>query len=81
MTSLQKVLHALMDQAAERFEIDRDSLSADDDLFSALGIDSMQALELITVLENRFGIELPDYELQDVRDFRGLALVIHQRLT
>jgi len=81
MTPLQKVLHELMDRAAERFEIDRDSLSPDDDIFSALGIDSMQALELITLLENRFGIELPDYELQDVRDFRALAIVIHQRLS
>lgn len=80
MPTLQKVLHELMDQASERFEVDRDALSPDDDLFAALGIDSMQALELITLLENHFSIELPDYELQDVRDFRGLATVIHERI-
>jgi acyl carrier protein len=40
----------------------------------------MQALELLTKLENHFAVELPDYELQGVSDFETLAARIHARL-
>jgi acyl carrier protein len=45
-----------------------------------LGIDSLQALDLLTRLEQHFRIELPDYELQGVSDFRTLATRIQARL-
>ena len=44
------------------------------------GIDSLQALDLLTKLENHFRVELPDYELQGVTDFRTLAAKIQARL-
>jgi acyl carrier protein len=45
-----------------------------------LGIDSLQALDLLTRLEQHFNVELPDYELQGVSDFRTLASRIQSRL-
>ena len=50
------------------------------DFFKTLGIDSLQALDLLTRLEHHFQIELPDYELQGVSDFRTLAQRIQSRL-
>jgi acyl carrier protein len=35
---------------------------------------------LLTRIEQHFHIELPDYELQDVRDFKTLAERIQTRL-
>jgi len=60
--------------------VPRAELAPNDDFFKKLGIDSLQALELLTRLENHFGIELPDYELQGVTDFRTLANRIQSRL-
>ena len=51
----------------------------DDDLFSALEIDSLKALELLTELEEAFQIEIPDYELQEVRTVRGLVALVEER--
>jgi acyl carrier protein len=45
-----------------------------------LGIDSLQALELLSRLENHFHIELPDYEVQGVSDFKTLAERVQSRL-
>ncbi len=45
-----------------------------------VGIDSLQTLDLLTKLENHFRVELPDYELQGVSDFRTLAGKIQARL-
>ena len=72
------VFRAAGDQ--RHFQVPREQLAPDDDFFQKLGINSLQALELLTRLENHFGIELPDYELQGVADFRTLAEKIQARL-
>jgi acyl carrier protein len=61
-------------------KVPREQLAPEDDFFQKLGIDSMQALELLTRLEQHFRIELPDYEMQGVSDFRTLAERIQARL-
>jgi acyl carrier protein len=75
-----RVLDQLLTLAAERFGRDRASLRPDADLFDALAIDSMQALSLLSALEERFEVEIPDYEVQDVRTFAQLAEVVASRL-
>lgn len=81
MTSQRdKVLEDLLSLAAERFGRARGELRADADLFDTLDIDSMQALSLLSALEERFGVEIPDYEVQDVRTFAELADVVASRL-
>ena len=78
--ALGQTIDEILDLAAAHFKVPRADLSPDDDFFKKLGIDSLQALDLLTRLENHFGIELPDYELQRVSDFRTLANRIQARL-
>ncbi|MCC6876351.1 MAG: acyl carrier protein [Sandaracinaceae bacterium] len=66
--------------ASERFHRDRAELRPELDLFEALDIDSMQALSLLSALEETFGVEIPDYEVQDVRTFDELATVVARRI-
>lgn len=73
-------LQTLLDIASRRFGAERSALSAEQDLFETLGIDSMKALELLSDVEMEFDIEIPDYEVQDVRTFADLASVIDARL-
>ena len=80
MRALEQTLEEVLNLAATHFKVPRQQLAPDDDLFQKLGIDSMQALELLTRLEHHFGIELPDYEMQGVSDFRTLAERIQARL-
>lgn len=77
---MSKSLDRLMTLAADHFRVDRAGLGAEDDVFEALGIDSVQVLELLSELELAFDVELPDYELRDVRTFAQLAARIDQRL-
>lgn len=80
MSALQKTTDEIMDLAAAHFKVPRAQLHPDDDFFSKLGINSLQALDLLTRIEQHFKIELPDYELQGVSDFRTLAERIQSRL-
>jgi acyl carrier protein len=80
MPTLDDTVEEVLKLAAAHFKVPRAQLSAEDDFFKKLGLDSLQALELLTRLENHFHIELPDYELQGVSDFRTLAERIQSRL-
>lgn len=80
MANLDDTTNRILDLAATHFKVPRPQLSADDDFFKKLGINSLQALELLTRIEQHFHIELPDYELQGVSDFRTLAERIQSRL-
>jgi acyl carrier protein len=76
----KQTLEEVLALASVHFKVPREKLAPDDDFFKTLGIDSLQALDLLTRLENHFHIELPDYELQGVSDFRTLAERIQARL-
>lgn len=80
MKTQEQTLDEILDLAAKHFKVSRDKLGPDDDFFKTLGIDSLQALDLLTRLENHFHVELPDYELQGVSDFRTLSERIQSRL-
>ena len=80
MGTLETTTEEVLTLAAEHFKVPRAQLSPRDDFFKTLGINSLQALDLLTRLEHHFHIELPDYELQGVSDFRTLAERIQSRL-
>jgi acyl carrier protein len=80
MRTVEQTTQEILDLASKHFKVPAGSLAPDDDFFKKLGIDSLQTLELLSLIENHFGIELPDYEVQGVSDFRTLASRIQSRL-
>jgi acyl carrier protein len=80
MKTLEQTTEEILVLTAQHFKVPREQLAANDDFYRKLKIDSLQALDLLTRLENHFGIELPDYEVQGVTDFRTLATRIQARL-
>jgi acyl carrier protein len=80
MRTLDQTIDEILSLAATSFGVPRDQLSAGDDFFQKLKINSLQALELLTKLENHFNVELPEYEFQGVTNFRTLAERIQARL-
>jgi acyl carrier protein len=80
MNTIEQTTDEILDLAATHFKFPRTELQPRDDFYKKLGIDSLQALELLTRLENHFGVELPDYEVQGVSDFHTLATRIQARL-
>jgi acyl carrier protein len=80
MRTLDQTTAEVLQLASVHFKVPAESLAPDDDFFKKLGIDSLQALEMLSRIENHFGIELPDYEVQGVSDFRTLASRIQSRL-
>ncbi|HEY2735693.1 MAG TPA: acyl carrier protein [Polyangiales bacterium] len=73
-------MNRLLELCARRFGKQISELHAEDDVFQSLGVDSMQVLSLLSELEQHFNVEIPDYELREVRSFAQLAECIERRL-
>jgi acyl carrier protein len=73
-------LASLIELCAKRFHRKPEELDPASDVFESLGVDSMQVLSLLTELEQQFNVEIPDYELREVRTFEQLAACIDERL-
>jgi acyl carrier protein len=73
-------LISLIELCARRFNRNPQDLDPAADVFESLGVDSMQVLSLLTELEQQFNVEIPDYELREVRTFEQLAACIETRL-
>lgn len=80
MRTIEQTTQEILQLATQQFKVQAGSLAPEDDFYKKLGIDSLQALEMLSRLENHFKIELPDYEVQGVSDFRTLAERIQARL-
>ncbi|MEZ4704303.1 MAG: acyl carrier protein [Bdellovibrionota bacterium] len=55
-------------------------LSPSNDIFESLSINSIQALSLLSELEQQFSVEILDFELQDVKTFQDLAALIEEKI-
>jgi acyl carrier protein len=80
MRTIEQTTQEILELAAKHFKAAPGSLKPEDDFYRKLGIDSLQALEMLSRLENHFHIELPDYEVQGVSDFKTLAERVQARL-
>ena len=78
MSAVQATFQRLALVAARRYARDADSLRPEDDVFVALDIDSVEALEFVTELEREFGVEIPDHELLSIRSLGQLAGAIER---
>ena len=65
---------------AKRYSVDASMIKPEGDVFETLKIDSFQAAELMSELEMEFDVEIPDYELQDIKTFGALSGAIDARL-
>ena len=59
--------------------VDADKVTTEADLQKDLGLDSLDTVEMTVGLEDRFGIEIPDEELEDVRTVNDAIDLIEQK--
>jgi acyl carrier protein len=75
-SSDQEILEEIRTEAkALAPHVDTDRLDRDAEI-AEVGINSVQTLELVARLEDRFGVTLPDYELAGVESIGDLMRII-----
>lgn len=75
----EKVLEAIKTHLEAR-GIDVSKVTAESELMRDLGLDSLDTVEMTLALEEQFGIEIPDSELEDVTTVSEAIDLIEQKL-
>jgi len=70
MANNQEILDALREALVERLKVDEDRVTLEADLFADLGLDSIGLMSAVMAIEDRFGFEVSDAELESVTTVR-----------
>ena len=69
-------LKLVQESLAEQFDLEIERLLPEAHLFSDLGLDSIDALDLVGVLEQRLGAPVPEEELKSIRRVQDVVELI-----
>lgn len=75
MDALLEEVRALLAKSAK---IDPREIDPEADLFMDYGIDSLEGLKLLAVLEQRYDLTIPDHELMRLNTLRRIVEAIHR---
>lgn len=62
------------------FGVKEDAIIPESRLYADLGLDSIDAIDLVVRLETETGLKLTALELRSVRTFQDVVDVVHRRL-
>jgi acyl carrier protein len=63
----EKLYDALKEVLVGRLKVEPESIKPEADLFEDLGLDSIDLMTAVMAIEEQFGIEVPDSDLENVK--------------
>ncbi|MFD5890560.1 acyl carrier protein [Streptomyces sp. NPDC060334] len=78
--SYDTVMQQVVDALVTDLNIPRSKITADSHVFNDLGMDSMDLLSAVTLLEERFNMTILDEETQHMFVVKDIAEIIRNRL-
>ena len=76
MGGIPMVLEKVKAILAEQFDVEEDKVTADTDLQEDLGADSLDVVDLLMSIEDEFGVEVPDDEIENIKTVGSLVSYI-----
>ncbi|GGY18224.1 acyl carrier protein [Streptomyces djakartensis] len=76
----EAVMRQVVDALADDMKIPREKIVADSHVFNDLGMDSVDLLSVVTLLEDRFDVTILDEETQHMFIVKDIVEIIHNRL-
>jgi acyl carrier protein len=58
---------------AEQLDVDADTLTMDTDMARDLSADSLDVVEVLMSIEDEFGVEIPDEEIENIKTIGNLV--------
>jgi acyl carrier protein len=72
-------LREIAEMAADLFTVPVEQVLTADDFIEDLGADSLLAIELLTQLEKRYGVTIPEDELPNMANLRSTYDIVAER--
>ncbi len=75
----ESVLEEIANIIADQSDIEKERITPGASFVDDLELDSLDVVEMVMVMEERFGIEIPDEELENVRIVEDLIKYIKEK--
>ena len=77
----QKIYDALKEVLVTRLRVEEDQIKPDADLFDDLGLDSIDMMTAVMAIEEQFGIEVSDDEVEGVKTLQQAVDLLTQKVS
>lgn len=72
----QELFDALKEVLIDRLKVEAETIKPEANLFEDLGLDSIDLMTAVMAIEEQFGIEVPDSDLEKVKTVNDAVLVL-----
>lgn len=73
------MLDKIYDIIAEQLDIEKDMITPDSSILEDLGADSLDLIELVSLLEEEFNIEVEDEKVAELKTPQSIAKYIEEK--
>ncbi|WP_288459829.1 phosphopantetheine-binding protein [uncultured Chryseobacterium sp.] len=77
----EKIIAIANDFLINEFEVDGDEISNDANFKKTLGLDSLDYIDLVVVIESNFGVKLGEADFKNIVIFDDFYTVIKNKIT
>ena len=77
----EKIVTIANDFLINEFEVDADDISNDAHFKKTLGLDSLDYIDLVVVIESNFGVKLGETDFKDIITFDDFYSTIENKIT
>ncbi len=78
--SIKDIEKKVLEILAEKASIDPEQINAESSLVDDLGLDSLDAVEMVFELEENYGIEIPDEKIREFNSAQDVVSYLFIRL-
>ena len=77
----EKIIAIANDFLVNEFEVDGDEISNDANFKKTLGLDSLDYIDLVVVIESNFGVKLGEADFKNIVTFDDFYSTIENKIT
>lgn len=77
----EKIVAVANDFLINEFEVDADEISNDAHFKKTLGLDSLDYIDLVVVIESNFGVKLGEADFKNIITFNDFYSTIENKIT
>ena len=74
------VFEKIQEMLAEQLEVDKSELTMDTNMAKDLEADSLDVVELLMAIEDEFGVEIPEEEIENIKTIGDLTEYIQNNM-
>lgn len=76
----EKIITIVNDFLVNEFEVDRDDINNEANLKSTLGLDSLDYIDMVVVIESNFGVKLGEADFKKMETFSDFYSTIENKI-